>query len=143
MRSILALVVLALTVVSCDREDVPADPDADPPTPVGMSDWSAPACGSDGDLDQTVAHPGGSLRLCVRQADVRLWALGTDGTPDAGFHKSRVDVYFTPTGGEEQMLNGILFKGDPREGYATRLAGHEGKGVASARVAVDGQEFDL
>ena len=143
MRSILALLVLALTLVGCDRGIGPTGPGNDPPTPAGTSDWTAPECGSDGDLDRVVAHAGGSLRLCVRQAEVRLWALGADGKPDAGFHKSRVELYFTPTGGEEQMLNGILFKGTPEDGYATRLAGHEGKGVASARVAIDGQELDL
>jgi len=143
MRSILTLLVLIGTLIGCDRGGTPTGPDVDPATPSGPSDWAAPECGSTEDLDRTVAYASGSLRLCVRQAEVRLWALGADGLPDAGFHKSRVDVYFTPTGGEEQMLNGILFKGDPEQGYTTRLAGHEGKGVASARVAIDGQEIEL
>jgi len=145
MRAILAsvLLLLALGPIACDRGEDPVDPGNETPTTSPAADWAPPACGEQGDLDRTIDHDNGALRLCVRPTEVRLWALGADGAPDAGFHKSRVDVYFTPVGGEEQMLNGILFKGTAEEGYATRLAGHEGKGVASARLAVDGRELQL
>ena len=134
MRTIIPALLLALALAACNGEEpvVPTDPTPDEPA----GDWTPPPCGERGDqvFDRTAAYSGGSLRLCVRETEVRLWALTDKGKPDSGFHKSQADVFFTPGNGEEQLINGILLKGAAPDGFATRLAGHGGQGVTSAHV---------
>ncbi len=100
-------------------------------------------CGrvEDGDLDRTVLRAGGQLRLCIRESEVRLWALDDHGRIDPGFAKADADIYFTAGDGEEQMINGLLLKGSPEEGFATRMVGHGGEGVSAARVVLGNAEI--
>ncbi len=107
-----------------------------------FANWEAPACGVPGapNLDRVVAYSGGQLRLCVLEAETRLWALDTEGRPDEDFRKGEVEVFFTPEGGSEQMISGLLLKGTAGEGYATRMVGNGGKGIAAARVTVGDEE---
>ena len=112
-----------------------------PSEPVtAAADWRAPDCGGDGDLDRSAPYGDGSLRLCVREGEVRFWALDAAGRPDSGFAKGSAEVRFIPAGGSEQMVSGIILKGTPGEGYATRMLGHGGAGVTEAVVTVDGTE---
>lgn len=102
------------------------------------ADWSPPACGEGADLDEVVGHGGGQLRLCVREAEVRLWGLDGNGKPDPAFVKGDAEVRFTPEGGTEQMVSGIILKGDAANGFATRMLGHGGAAVTTAVVVVGG-----
>lgn len=143
MRRWWLLTVIGLWIVGCGGGEDPAgggeEPTAEPETA-----WTAPQCavGTTG-LDGTATYSGGSLRLCVAEAEVRLWALDGQGKPDTRFHKSDADVVFVPTGGEEQMINGILLKGAAEEGFATRLTGHGGAGVSSARVTLGDEQVQF
>ncbi len=136
--------LLGLCLVACGGGGSTPGEGGETPTPEPRADWTAPAFETGaGGLDGTAAYSGGSLRLCVGEAEVRLWALGGGGAPDAGFHKSDADVVFVPTGGEEQMVNGILLKGSAEEGFATRLVGHGGAGVASAHVTLGDEQVSF
>ncbi len=139
MRRWWLLTVIGLWLVGCGGGE---DPDSGgEPTPEPEVAWTAPDCtvGATG-LDGTATYSGGSMRLCVGEAEVRLWALDGQGRPDAQFHKSDADVVFVPDGGEEQMVNGILLKGSAEEGFATRLMGHGGAGVSSAHVTLGDEQ---
>ena len=149
-----APLVLGL-LIACGGDD-PPDPGDDPqPTPAADDDtpepatpppdWSRPDCGDEaaGDLDRTADHPGGKVRLCVRTSEVRLWGLTAGGQPDMGFAKGEVEVRFTPRGGTEQMVSGIILKGDGAQGWATRMLGHGGAGVDSATVVIGSTEVAL
>jgi len=138
------LVVIGLWLAACGGAEVTSGGDPETTTSAPETPWTAPAFeGGEGGIDGTVAYGGGSLRLCVGEAEVRLWALDEAGVADAGFHKSDVDVVFLPRGGEEQMVNGILLKGSAEEGYATRLVGHGGAGVASAHVTIGDKQVSF
>jgi hypothetical protein len=136
--------LLGLWLVACGGGGSTPVEGGETPTPEQRVDWTAPAFETGaGGLDATAAYSGGSMRLCVGEAEVRLWALDGEGTPDTGFHKSDADVVFLPSGGEEQMVNGILLKGSAEEGYATRLVGHGGVGVASAHVILGDEQVSF
>lgn len=107
-----------------------------------FENWEAPACGDAGapNMDQVLAYSGGQLRLCILESETRLWALDGDGKPDAGFRKGQVEVFFTPEGGGEQMISGLLMKGSAGEGYATRMVGNGGKNVSGVRVVIGDEE---
>ena len=151
----LAILLAASWLVSCGGDKTP-DPGDDPqPTPAvdddtpepatPPPDWSRPDCGDEaaGDLDRTADYAGGKVRLCVRSAEVRLWGLTADGEPDMGFAKGDVEVRFTPRGGSEQMVSGIILKGDGAQGWATRMLGHGGEGVDAAVVVIGSAEVSL
>lgn len=135
------LLALGLCLVACGGGEATPGGGGEAATPAPGPDWAAPAFEiGEGGLDGTVAYSGGSLRLCVGAAEVRLWALDDAGAPDAGFHKSDADVVFLPAAGVEQMVNGILLKGSAEEGFATRLVGHGGSGVVSAHVTLGDEQ---
>ncbi len=119
------------------------DDTPEPPTP--PADWTSPACGdgASGDMDRTVDYGGGKLRLCVLPSEVRLWALDASGRPDMAFSKGKAEVRFTPVGGTEQMVSGIILKGSAGDGFATRMLGHGGGGVAQALVVVGAEEVSF
>jgi len=110
-----------------------------------LKNWTAPGCGDGNatDLDHTADRSSGKLRLCILSGEVRLWALTADGKPDPGFKKSGADLYFVPQGGEEQMVSGLILKGSAGEGFATRMLGHGGKGVQTARVVLGSEEIQF
>ncbi|MDP7114338.1 MAG: hypothetical protein QGH45_20375, partial [Myxococcota bacterium] len=119
---------LAYGMLGCGGGDKPASPDESTPRveiegdsiDVVPADWAAPACGEGADLDEVAGYSGGQLRLCVREAEVRLWGLDGGGRPDPAFVKGDAEVRFTPEGGTEQMVSGIILKGDAAGGFATR-----------------------
>lgn len=107
--------------------------------------WTPPGCGGGGaaDLDHTADRAGGKLRLCVLTGEVRFWALDAKGKPDTTFKKSGADLYFVPVGGDEQMVSGLILKGSAGEGYSTRMLGHGGKGVQTARIVLGTEEIQF
>lgn len=138
------LLALGLCFLGCGGGETTSDDGGEVTTPDPGSDWTAPPFEvGEGGLDDTVAYSGGSLRLCIGDAEVRLWALDGAGMPATGFHKGDADVVFVPRGGDEQMINGILLKGSAEEGFATRLVGHGGAGVASAHVVLGDEQISF
>ena len=147
----LAVVVLGLGNAACGGKDVGGDgAGGDTGGDGGGADvtagtfenWEAPACGdaSGPNLDRVLAYSGGQLRLCILESETRLWALDGDGKPDTGFRKGEVEVFFTPEGGSEQMISGLLMKGSADAGYATRMVGNGGKTVVGVRVRIGDEE---
>jgi hypothetical protein len=139
---------LACGMLGCGGGEDPTPMD-EPTTPVEIggdpvdvvpADWEAPACGEGADLDAVAGYGGGQLRLCVREAEVRLWGLDAGGKPDPAFVKGDAEVRFTPEGGSEQMVSGIILKGDAAGGFATRMLGHGGAAVTTAVVVVGSEE---
>ena len=141
MRRLWFLGVIGLWIAACGGGEDPVEVGGEETTAEQLEAWTAPQCAVDATgLDSTVEYSRGSLRLCVGEAEVRLWALDASGKPDVGFHKSDADVVFLPVGGDEQMINGILLKGSAEEGFATRLMGHGGTGLASVHVTVGDEQ---
>ncbi len=139
-------------LIGCGGDEVdPAPPgETTPPVDDGgtqvdpiPADWSAPDCGEEGDLDGVMDYAGGKVRLCVRESEVRLWGLTGAGVPDPSFTKGQAEVRFTPEGGSEQMVSGIILKGDAAAGFATRMLGHGGAAVAGAVVVIGDEEVRL
>lgn len=151
----LAIFLSVCWLSGCGGEDTPDPGDGPEPTPAADDDtpepatppvdWSRPDCGDEaaGDLDRTAEYGGGKVRLCVRTSEVRLWGLTAAGEPDMGFAKGDVEVRFTPRGGSEQMVSGIILKGSAGEGFATRMLGHGGGGVDAATVIVGSTEVSF
>ncbi len=132
--TLLATLTLLFGLAACRGSSGTVEEVVEPATPEPAFD--PPPCSGDKAFDHSAFHGGGQLRLCILPGEVRLWALGETGRPDEFFHKSNVDLYFEPEGGAEQMISGRLLKGDAHTGWSTRLVGHEGAGVASARIQV-------
>lgn len=151
----LAIFLSVCWLPACGGDDTPDPGDGQQPTPAADDDtpepatpppdWSRPDCGDEaaGDLDRTAGYAGGNVRLCVRTSEVRLWGLTADGEPDMGFTKGKVEVRFTPRGGSEQMVSGMILKGTAADGFATRMLGHGGAGVDGATVVIGSTEVKL